>query len=1161
SIYIYDDAGNVIAQSNALGETTLYEYNDIYLETKRTDPLGNETIWTYDNFGNQLTETDALGNTTTSTYNKRGEILTQTDANGDTTISNEYVPDNHNTAGQLSKVTDALSNTIEYTWSAGQASNQDTVVFSTGFKDARGNKYNISSISSGTSRGLSGSTTDLNGLKIETTYDDVSTPTVSKQIITDDNGNMIQEITTTFEYNANGDVIKTTDNLGNFILTEYNQLKRISATVDANGNRTEYTFDDLGNAIKISFADGTTELATFDDEGNQLTSTDRAGRVTKTIYDVANRPIETILPDGTPLDDSDNPRALITYNAIGQMVSITDPLGNVTQYEYDALGKRTKTIDALGNTTTVTFDSNGIITQKTDALGRITKYETNAIGSIVKIIFPDSTANDDNDNLFTTKIQDELMRKVAETDLAGKITQYEYSNGSNLLAIIDPIGQRTEYTYDQRGNKRAQTDANGNATTWAYDEFNRMVLTTLPDGQTKSKTYDAIGNVLTKTDFNGNLTSFEYNNLNQLVKTTFADNTIVTSTYTAIGKIASITQSQGTTSYQYDAQDRLTRIDYPDSNFIAYGYDLNGNRTQLQTASQTVNYTFDVLNRLATVTDINGTTSYTYDAVGNRVTQISANGIIATYSYDPLNRLTSLVHTDASNNVIASYQYTLGSNGNRQRIEEATGRVVDYSYDDLYKLIVEDINDPINGNHSTEFAYDAVGNRLQQNKDGIITTYTYNLNDLLLTETESTIITSYTYDNNGNTLTKSIDGTLDTSYSYNKENQMIQAITSSSTIDYDYDASGIKYYQNVDGAITNYLIDPNRSYAQVIEEQDSSNSVQVIYLYGDDLISQARAGATHTFGYDGLGSTRILTDTNGTVQNSYGYQAFGEQDYQFGSIENSYLFTGEQYDNNIGFYYLRARYYNPDNGRFTQRDAFPGMEFEPATLHKYLYTANNPVNFIDPSGNTFLGGLATAGRVLGVLTAYGIAAYNVIERVESGIAIYQGVAGLYAAWNKMQAAGLSFNIEGDREFNEAMQNWDTALYVLSKNMGKIFHDMAGNKKKRDEVQQFVKKPNTLMLIYGPTPSANTPTWLPLNTRVKIGRLSIGKKKKKIMLELGRKGGSGGRMIGMGHAFKSARNGENTQWWRMDYHSDHGAGSFDWKDGDYHFHTLKASNNK
>jgi len=121
-----------------------------------------------------------------------------------------------------------------------------------------------------------------------------------------------------------------------------------------------------------------------------------------------------------------------------------------------------------------------------------------------------------------------------------------------------------------------------------------------------------------------------------------------------------------------------------------------------------------------------------------------------------------------------------------------------------------------------------------------------------------------------------------------------------------------------------------------------------------------------------LGSTRILTDSIGTVQNSYGYQAFGELDYQFGTLENSYLFTGEQYDNNVGFYYLRARFYNPQIGRFQNMDVFPGMQFEPVTLHKYMYGNGSPANFVDPSGYFSLIEQGMAQRIAIILatTAY-----------------------------------------------------------------------------------------------------------------------------------------------------------------------------------------------
>ena len=62
------------------------------------------------------------------------------------------------------------------------------------------------------------------------------------------------------------------------------------------------------------------------------------------------------------------------------------------------------------------------------------------------------------------------------------------------------------------------------------------------------------------------------------------------------------------------------------------------------------------------------------------------------------------------------------------------------------------------------------------------------------------------------------------------------------------------------------------------------------------------------------------------------------------------FYRGEQYDSDLGLYYLRARYYNPATGRFLSRDPLDGNAVDPASLHKYLYAGGDPVNMVDPTG-------------------------------------------------------------------------------------------------------------------------------------------------------------------------------------------------------------------
>ena len=138
----------------------------------------------------------------------------------------------------------------------------------------------------------------------------------------------------------------------------------------------------------------------------------------------------------------------------------------------------------------------------------------------------------------------------------------------------------------------------------------------------------------------------------------------------------------------------------------------------------------------------------------------------------------------------------------------------------------------------------------------------------------------------------------------------------------------------------------------MIEEQDHIGAALVVYTYGDDLLNQQRLEGVYHYHYDGLGSTRVLSDASGVETDRYVYKAFGELESQSGDeTPNVYLFTGEQFDPNVQFYYLRARYYDQANGRFVGMDLFPGMTFEPSSLHKYLYVVGSPVDLVDPSGH------------------------------------------------------------------------------------------------------------------------------------------------------------------------------------------------------------------
>lgn len=947
--FVYDARGNVVQEVNSLGGVTRRDYDLNNNMTLEVDALGNTNRFTYDADGNVLTRTDPLGNVTLNTYSRiypRGWfnftgrtitlLATTTDPLGNTT-QNTY-----DTAGNLTATTDALGNVTRYEYDG--AGNQTKIT------DVAGNVTQFAYDGAGRLT----QQTDALGNVTTFSYDANGNQLTQATTLTTPSGPKLLVTTTT--YDANGRPTSVTDAAGNITRTEYDALGKTRATIDGLGHRTEFRYDERGQLVRTVFSDETLSELAYDAAGRRTASTDRAGRTTHYLHDALGRLVATAYPDGTPDDLADNPRTMTYYDLTGRVIAQTDEAGHSTWFGYDAAGRQTSITNALGHVTRSEYDTAGRKIADLDALGRRARFEYDALGRRVKTIFADNTTKQ--------TAYDALGRVTSETDQAGVKTEFEYDALGRLTAVVDALGGRTEYGYNEQGQLVRQQDANGHVTRYEYETCCQRSATVLPLGQRSTTLYNEVNNVKSVTDFNGRTILFEYDVNNRLKAKRFPDGTSVEFGYTPTGRRQRITDLRGLTAFEYDVRDRLLKRTDPDGRYVAYTYDVAGNRTSVITASGTTVYGFDELNRLATITDPDGgLTRYTYDEANNVRRMELPNGTVRVNTWDALNRVSNIEHSGPGG-IFASFRYTMGPTGNRTEVREHDGRVVSYTYDALYRLVREAITDPTAGNRTISYTMDPVGNRLTRDDSAEgVTTYAYNPNDQLLTEALAGITTSYSYDANGNTLSRA-NANESAEYEWDAENHLVGARLRSplsaqpTTLNLQYDADGIRVSKSVTEAgnseTTTYLIDANRPYAQVLEEWQSLNAqpstLNAAYTYGPHHpISQLRNGVRSYYHADHLGSTRILSGRNGGPTDRYAFDAYGRPVAQAGGTKNVYLFDGEHRDQELGFYYLRARYFASSLGIFSSPDPVPQGRFS-AARSSFLFAGGNPVDNVDPGG-------------------------------------------------------------------------------------------------------------------------------------------------------------------------------------------------------------------
>ncbi len=322
---------------------------------------------------------------------------------------------------------------------------------------------------------------------------------------------------------------------------------------------------------------------------------------------------------------------------------------------------------------------------------------------------------------------------------------------------------------------------------------------------------------------------------------------------------------------------------------------------------------------------------YQYDGAGrvNRLRQ--GNGVETRYGYGDDGTLSELTAVMPDGKVLLNLSYAYDGNGNCIRkgkdryAYDSRNRLTEASYDGRWE----------------RYTYDHAGNRLSKETAAGCERYTYNaLNQLTSLTKPDGAQTLYAYDSRGNLLEER--GGRNRSYAYDALGRLIEADTENAVCRYHYDGEGMRYRSERDGVPSYSFYDRGS-----LLWEGSHPGSGIRYTRGVDTVcSEQGEGNRHHHVRDELGSALFLLDEAHNITKACRYDAFGNLLEESGQAPNRLLYTGQEYDRETGQYYLRARYYSPETGRFTQEDTYRGDG-----LNLYAYCANNPVKYVDPTGH------------------------------------------------------------------------------------------------------------------------------------------------------------------------------------------------------------------
>jgi RHS repeat-associated protein len=783
----------------------------------------------------------------------------------------------------------------------------------------------------------------------------------------------------------------------------YNTLGQLSTRTDGANRVTTYFYDAYGRNHKIRRADNREQTTTYDYASNPMTVNGYDGLVAQIRHDIFGRTVSTNHPDGSST-------ASYEPGPGGQVLDSTVS-GVTTSHTYDVIGRVVST--NTGNTQTTHAYNPAMRQHITTSAGRSTVTTHDAAGRV----------------------------SMVQTGPAIQVTAYSRSGGLYIVtSATDPAGLNLQSTttYDGLGRKVADTDANGDTTTYAYDGRDRMLSYTNARGHTFSFQYDAAGRRIKRTEPDGTWQSHTYDFAGNLTSHRKADGVLLTHTYNVLNQPVSQTSSSGGSyvNWTYDALGRLTSMENQDV-ILGYAYLSGSSRIVTETTTIkglanlnrittlaydaqarpagfsragvfNVSYAHGSNGRISSVTNDTAPplASYAYDAAGLPIGITHENGLFTSWTRDSAGRTTSVATATAGNAVRSSVSHTYDGASRRRSAtyEDALGQA--YGYDAAGQVTAAKVgivnpaiaNPGVSPTHA--YAYDKAGNRNSSLAFGQSTTYaSSSVNAYTSISGGGFQAPSPTYDPNGNTLTLPRPDGSSQALTWDAFDRLRSASNTQSQISKVYDPLGrlvwIRSIQS--GQTAKDEIWSWTGWTLLTREvrQGSTTLDTFRYIWGPDL-STTLEGAGGVGGllaiehapgnsttwdiryvhYDANGNVIALTDSSGSTSARYRYSPFGELiasedlDNSGWNDRNIHRFSTKPEVTGTGLLYYGYRYYDPKTGKWPSRDPIE----EEGGVNLYGFVGNDGVNRWDYLGQygpmviPIAGGaiLLTAADILGI---------------------------------------------------------------------------------------------------------------------------------------------------------------------------------------------------